>query len=323
MRDIIDLQRNIPNSTPSIHPVQWSKVQSRFGQSLRAHYTRAMSALLLSGKEVAAAMFKELKPKVKSLDPKLVIVQVGDDPASTSYIRQKLKSCETVGMRHEHMHLSEKMTLEELMALIEKLNGDADVTGFIVQLPLPAHLQSHVPQVIKAIDPKKDVDGFGAYNLGKMFLAAEFEHLTPATPTGVIEMLRYYKIEVEGKHAVVLGRSNHVGKPLAMMLLNRGATVTVCHSKTNDLSSFTKQADILCAAVGKPKMITKDMVKKGAVIIDIGITSVDGKLVGDVDFESVKEVASAISPVPGGVGPLTVASLIRNCVKAKERQLEV
>lgn len=281
-----------------------------------------MSALLLSGRPVADALLERLKPEVKKLDPKLVVVQVGEDPASASYINQKLKSCTAIGMRHEHMHLKDSTTLPELMKLIDDLNKDANVTGFIVQLPLPKQLQPHVPDVIRAIDPKKDIDGFGAYNIGKMFLSVEFEHLPPATPSGVIEMLSYYKIPIEGKHVVVVGRSNIVGKPLAVMLLNRGATVTVCHSKTKNLAELTRQADILCAAVGSPKMITKDMVKPGVVIIDIGVSRVDGKLCGDADFENLQETASAITPVPGGVGPLTVASLIRNCVTAKKRQGE-
>ncbi len=280
-----------------------------------------MSATLLSGKPVADAMLAALKTDIEKLDPKLVVVQIGNDPASASYIRQKLKSCQEVGMRHEHKHLDEKTTLKELMKLIEELNTDADVTGFIIQLPLPKELQSHVPQILKAIDPKKDIDGFGAYNLGKMFLSTDFEHLPPATPAGVIELLRYYNIEVEGKHAVVVGHSNIVGKPLAVMLLNRNATVTVCHKYTKDLRSFTKQADLLFCAVGKANLITKDMVKKGAVVIDIGVSRVDGKLLGDVDFDAVKDIASAITPVPGGVGPMTVASLIRNCVTAKKRQM--
>jgi methylenetetrahydrofolate dehydrogenase (NADP+)/methenyltetrahydrofolate cyclohydrolase len=280
-----------------------------------------MTATLLTGKEVADSLFTGLQPLVKKLDPKLVIVQVGDDPGSESYIRQKLKSCEAIGMRHEHIHLKKDTTKKELFTIIEKLNGDADVTGFIVQLPLPKHLEDSVPQVIKAIDPKKDVDGFGAYNLGKMFLSTEFEHLPPATPSGIVEMLSFYKIPLEGKHVVIVGRSNIVGKPLAVMLLNRSATVTVCHSKTKNLKELTLQADILVAAVGKPKMITKDMVKNGVVVIDVGTSRVDGKLTGDVDFDSVKEIASAITPVPGGVGPLTVASLIRNTVRAKERQI--
>jgi len=279
-----------------------------------------MPTTLLDGREASQALLESLKPKIKELDPKLVIVQVGEDPASASYIRQKEKSCEKVGMRSEHKHLPEGTTFEELMQVIEELNSDQDVTGFIVQLPLPGDLQKHVPQVIRAIDPKKDVDGFGAYNLGKMFLSKEFEHLPPATPAGIIALLEHYKIDVAGKNAVVLGRSNIVGKPMAVMLLNRSATVTVCHSRTDDITKYTKMADILIAAVGKPKMVTADMVKVGAVVIDVGMSRTDEGLVGDVDFEAVKEKASAITPVPGGVGPMTVASLIRNCVRAKERQ---
>jgi len=281
-----------------------------------------MSAALLLGKPAADALLHSLKADIKKLDPKLVVVQVGEDPASASYIKKKIESCAAVGMRSEHKHLPEKTTLEELMATVNVLNKDPDVTGFIVQLPLPKHLESHVPDVIKAIDPMKDVDGFGAYNLGKMFLSPEFEHLPPATPAGVIELLKYYKIEIAGKNAVVLGRSNIVGKPLAVMLLNRGATVSVCHSQTKDIASYTKNADLLFSAVGKAKLVTNDMVKPRAVVIDIGVNRVDGKLAGDVDFDAVSEVASAITPVPGGVGPMTVASLIRNCVTAKKRQLE-
>lgn len=279
-----------------------------------------MPTTLLDGRAASQALLDSLKPKVKELDPKLVIIQVGEDPASASYIRQKEKSCEKVGMRSEHKHLPESTTFDELMKVIEELNSDGDVTGFIVQLPLPDHLQGNVPQVIRAIDPKKDVDGFGAYNLGKMFLSKEFEHLPPATPSGIIALLEHYKIDVTGKNAVILGRSNIVGKPLAVMLLNRNATVTVCHSKTDDITKYTKMADILVAAVGKPKMVTADMVKEGAIVIDVGMSRTDEGLVGDVDFESVKEKVSAITPVPGGAGPMTVASLIRNCVRASERQ---
>ena len=279
-----------------------------------------MSALLLDGSEAAKTLLDALKPKVKALDPKLVVVQIGENPASASYIKQKVKSCEAVGMRSEHKHLPEKTSLKELMSLIEDLNADGDVTGFIVQLPLPKHLESHVPEIIRAIDPKKDVDGFGAYNLGKMFLATEFEHLPPATPSGIIALLEHYKIDVAGKHAVIVGRSNIVGKPVAIMLLNRDATVMICHSKTKDLAAITKQADILIAAVGQPNLITGDMVKNGVVVVDVGMNQMDTGLVGDVDFNAVKQKASAITPVPGGVGPMTVASLIRNCVAAKERQ---
>jgi methylenetetrahydrofolate dehydrogenase (NADP+)/methenyltetrahydrofolate cyclohydrolase len=280
-----------------------------------------MTATILSGKDVAASLLASLKPIVKKLDPKLVVIQVGDDPASESYIRQKFKSCDAVSLRHEHKHLLAKTTREELFALIDALNTDPDVTGFIVQLPLPTQLQKDVPDVIRAINPLKDIDGFGPMNQGKMFLSADEEDLPPATPAGVIELLNFYKIEIAGKHAVVVGKSNIVGKPLAAMLLNRGATVTVCHSKTKDLKAQTLQADLLFSAVGKPKLITKDMVKKGAVVIDIGTVRTDEGLRGDVDFDAVREVASAITPVPGGIGPMTTASLIRNCVRAKERQL--
>ncbi|MEI8229567.1 MAG: bifunctional 5,10-methylenetetrahydrofolate dehydrogenase/5,10-methenyltetrahydrofolate cyclohydrolase [Candidatus Peregrinibacteria bacterium] len=280
-----------------------------------------MTPLLLSGREAADALLAELKPKVQELDPKLVVVQVGDDPASASYIKQKIKSCDAVGMRHEHRHLPATTTLKELMALIDELNTDPDVTGFIVQVPLPGELQKHVPQIIRAIDPKKDIDGFGAYNLGKMFLSQEFEHLPPATPAGIIAMLDHYKIPVAGKHVVVVGRSNTVGKPIGIMLLNRDATVTLCHSKTANLAEITKQADILIAAVGRRNLITAAMVKDGVVVIDVGMNKNDeGKLCGDVDFDEVSKKASAITPVPGGVGPMTVAALIRNCVRAKERQ---
>jgi len=281
-----------------------------------------MSFTLLDGREASEALLDSLKPKVKELDPKLVIVQVGDDPASSSYITQKFKSCEKVGMRNEHKHLPANTDLETLIGLIDELNADDDVSGFLVQLPLPDQLQSSVPQIIRQIDPKKDVDGFCAYNLGKMFLSTEFEDLPPATPSGVIAMLDYFKIDIAGKDAVVVGHSNTVGKPLSTMLLNRDATVTTCHVQTKDLARHTKEADILAVAVGKPGLITADMVKDGAVVIDIGITRTDDGLKGDVDFDAVKEKVSAITPVPGGVGPMTVASLIRNCVRAKERQLQ-
>ncbi|MFH1444134.1 MAG: bifunctional 5,10-methylenetetrahydrofolate dehydrogenase/5,10-methenyltetrahydrofolate cyclohydrolase [Candidatus Peregrinibacteria bacterium] len=281
-----------------------------------------MTAQILSGREAADALLATLKPTVKKLDPKLVVVQVGDDPASASYIKQKFKSCEAVGMRSEHIHLPEETTLATLMATVEKLNTDPDVTGFIVQVPLPAALQPHIPEIIRSIDPKKDIDGFGAYNLGKMFLSTSFEHLPPATPGGIVALLEHYKIPVEGKNVVVVGRSNTVGKPIAIMLLNRGATVTICHRHTRDLAAITQQADILIVAAGKHNLITGDMVREGVVVIDVGMNKTQEGLAGDCDFATVSKKASAITPVPGGVGPMTVASLIRNCVRAKERQLE-
>ncbi|MBT4585465.1 bifunctional methylenetetrahydrofolate dehydrogenase/methenyltetrahydrofolate cyclohydrolase [Candidatus Peregrinibacteria bacterium] len=282
-----------------------------------------MSALLLDGRLVAAELLTSLQKDVADLDPKLVVVQVGEDPASSSYIRQKIKSCDAVKMRHQHLHLPEETNLDDLMTIINDLNNDDDVTRFIVQLPLPKHLNEFVPQIIRQIDPKKDVDGFSAYNIGKMFLSTEFEHLPPATPSGVITLLEHYDIPFEGKNVTVVGHSNTVGKPLTTMFLNRNATVTTCNVYTKDLAHHTKDADILCVAVGKPNLITADMVKDGVVVVDIGITKTENGLCGDVDFEAVKEKAYAISPVPGGVGPMTVASLIRNCVRAKKRQLEL
>lgn len=282
-----------------------------------------MSARLLTGKEPAEAILSSVKADIKKLDPKLVIVQVGHDPASDSYIRKKLESCAAVGMRHEHRQFEESITFDEMMAEIRFLNKDEDVTGFIIQLPLPKHLEEKQPLLFRAIDPYKDIDGFTAYNLGKALISTEFEHLPSATPAGVIEMLKFYDIPVQGKHVVVVGQSNIVGKPLSVMLMNRGATVTMCHEFTQDLKHFTAQADILVSATGKNSLITKDMAKDGAVLIDIGMSRhADGHMSGDMDFPNLQEKASAITPVPGGVGPMTVACLIRNCVTAKKRQLE-
>ncbi len=279
-----------------------------------------MNARMLSGEIVAKKLLTSLRPAIKKLNPKLVIVQVGSDAASTSYIKKKMQSCRAVGMRSEHIHLAKSIKSDELSALIAKLNADDDVSGFIIQLPLPQPLQKFQPELFRSIDPHKDVDGFTAYNLGKVFLSTEFEHLPPATPAGIIALLEYYKIKIEGKHIVVVGHSNLVGKPLAVMLINRLATVTVCNHKTKSLALHTKQADILISAVGKPGLISVDMVKGGAVVIDVGLTKTKQGLRGDVD-SGVKKIASAMTPVTGGVGPMTVASLIRNCVRAKERQM--
>ncbi len=279
------------------------------------------SPRILTGKEPAEAILNSLKADIKKLDPKLVIVQVGNDPASDSYIRKKLESCDAIGMRNEHHQFRDNVTAAEMYAEIKALNEDEDVAGYIIQLPLPSHLTKIQPQLFREIDPYKDVDGFTAYNLGKMMLSTEFEHLPPATPAGIITLLEYYKIDVQGKHAVVVGHSNIVGKPLALMLMNRGATVTVCHEFTKDLKHHTSQADLLFTAVGKPGLISKDMIKKGAVVIDIGIVQTPSGIRGDVDYDDALEVVSAITPVPGGVGPMTVAYLLRNCVTAKKRQL--
>jgi len=281
-----------------------------------------MPARIIDGTAIADRILDGLKPHVKRLDPKLVIVQVGNDSASDSYIRKKLESSEKIGMRHEHLHFESDTSFEKLVETIHALNEDADVTGYIIQLPLPGSLQEKEPQLFREIDPYKDIDGFTAYNLGKMFLAREFEHLPPATPAGIITLLEHEDISIEGKCAVVVGHSNIVGKPLGTMLLNRNATLIQCHKYTKDLAHYTRQGDILVSAVGKANLITADMVKPGAVVIDVGMNRSDGKLVGDVDFDAVKEIASAITPVPGGVGPMTVATLLRNCIRAKERQLE-
>lgn len=278
-----------------------------------------MSALILDGHKAASVLLEELRPKVKKLNPKLVVVQVGNDPASESYIRQKVKSCGEVGLRCEYRRLPVDVSFEELASVIQELNANSDVTGFIIQLPLPKHLHDREPEVIRMIEPSKDVDGFTAYNLGKMFLSTEFEHLPPATPGGIIALLEHYKIPIAGKNVTVVGRSNIVGKPIAVMLLNRDATVTVCHQRTEDLGQRTRDADILVSAVGKQNLITADMVKDEAVVIDVGIVRTENGLAGDVDFKAVKNKAFAITPVPGGVGPMTVASLIRNVVRAAER----
>lgn len=281
-----------------------------------------MPATILSGREAANALLEKLKPKIKKLNPRLVVIQVGDDPASSSYIRQKMNSCQNVGMESEHIHLPETVKFNELMDTVVNLNHDDKVTGFIVQLPLPDHLASKTNNILEAISPAKDIDGFGAVNQGMMMRSKDSEYLCPATPAGIIALLEYYKTDVAGKHAVIVGRSNIVGKPVSFMLLNRNATVTVCHSKTKDLKAITNQADILVAAIGKPKIITADMVKPGAVVIDVGVNRTKEGLIGDTDFENIKEIAAAITPVPGGVGPMTVASLINNCVKAKENSIK-
>jgi len=269
-------------------------------------------------------MYEKLQGEVaalkgKNIHPKLAIILVGEDPASLSYIKAKRKASETIGVESEFIQMKpEEVTTESLVAKVQELNSDPAVHGILVQLPLPEHV--YAPKVIKSIDPHKDVDGFTAYNLGKMFLSREFEELAPCTPLGVIRLLENYKIEVSGKEVTIVGSSNIVGKPLSVMLMNRKATVTVCNSRTPDLAAHTKKADILVVAVGKPKLITAEMVKKDAVVVDVGINRVDGKIVGDVDFEEVGKIASYITPVPGGCGPMTVACLMENVVKATKKQ---
>ncbi len=272
--------------------------------------------MILSGKEVAEDILKKTEQNIKKLGlkPTLGIVSVGNDPASEIYVKKKLSTSEKIGIEAKHYRLAANTSEKELLILVEKLNKDNEITGFIVQLPLPKHINEN--KVIGAIAPEKDVDGFHPINMGKLFLGLDDPGaMIPATPYGVMKMLEYYEVELEGKHAVVVGRSNNVGKPIAILLLNRNATVSICHSKTQDLQEHTKRADILVVAVGKPKMITEEMVKEGAYVIDVGINKVGDKIIGDVDFEKVSKKAHC-SPVPGGVGLLTVAMLMHNTVEA-------
>ena len=275
---------------------------------------------LLDGKSLSQKILARVANEVAALGKplKLVIVQVGRDGGSDVYIGQKMKAAANVGIQAEHLMLPETLATEELVQKIYALNEDIGVHGILVQLPLPKHIDT--PVIFKSIDPAKDVDGFTAYNIGKMFLDKKFEKLVPCTPRGIIHLLEDYKIDVMGKEAVVVGVSNIVGKPLATMLVNRRATVTMCHSKTQDLAFHTRRADLLFVAIGKAKFITADMVKEGVIVVDVGMNRDEqGKLCGDVDFEAVSKKASFITPVPGGVGPMTVACLMENVVKAAQR----
>ena len=270
-------------------------------------------AIIIDGKQVAENITTELTEKVSKMTekPHLVVIQVGERPASTIYVNLKNKKAELIGIKSTIIRYPEETTQKELIEKIEELNSDNSVHAMLVQLPLPRHIDEK--EVIKAISPKKDVDGFTTSNTGDL-LNGITPKAYPCTPKGVLRLLKEYKIEIAGKHAVIVGRSNIVGKPLAIMLLNEDATVTICHSKTKNLAEITKQADILISAVGK-KIIFKDMVKKGAVVIDVGIfKDENNKITGDVDFEGVNDVASYITPVPKGVGPMTIASLMDNTV---------
>ena len=266
------------------------------------------------------ARVKERTEELKNtyhVTPGLAVVIVGDDPASRVYVNNKKKACEAVGFVSEEYALPAETTQEELLALVETLNNKPDISGILVQLPLPKHLDDKA--VIAAINPQKDVDAFHAVNVGKIMLG-EYDFL-PCTPAGVMEMLHSYQIPVEGKECVVIGRSNIVGKPMGMLLLHENGTVTICHSRTKNLAEVCRRADILVAAVGIPKFVKADMVKEGAVVIDVGMDrDENGKLCGDVDFENVKEKCSFITPVPGGVGPRTIATLMKNTLKACKLQ---
>jgi methylenetetrahydrofolate dehydrogenase (NADP+)/methenyltetrahydrofolate cyclohydrolase len=279
---------------------------------------------ILDGKSLSKQIKTELKAKVADLvvksgiKPGLAIVEVGSDPASEIYVRNKIKSANFVGIEARLIKKDESITQEELLKLIDELNADVSVHGIIVQLPLPKHLDERA--VIDRIDPDKDIDGFGVLNKGKLF--SGMKCFQPATPLGVIKLLDAYNIPLKGKEAVVVGRSNIVGKPMGMMLLLRDATVTIAHRYTVDLKKITKEADILVVAVGKKNLITADMIKPGAVVVDVGINREGDKIYGDVDFDNVSQVASHITPVPGGVGPLTIAALLANTVEAYENKIQ-
>ena len=274
-----------------------------------------MAAQIIDGKAVSAKVKEEVRREIEreGLDVGLAVVIVGDDPASRVYVNNKKKACAEVGIYSEEYALPEETTEKQLLELIDELNKNDKINGILVQLPLPKHLDEKT--VLYAIDPKKDVDAFHPVNVGRIMIG-DFDFV-PCTPAGVMELIAESGIDVAGKNCVVIGRSNIVGKPQAMLLLHKNGTVTVCHSKTKDLPEITKKADILVAAVGRAKFVTKDMVKPGAVVIDVGMNrDENGKLCGDVDFEKVSEIAGAITPVPGGVGPMTIAMLMKNTVKA-------
>tara|TARA_Y100000815_G_scaffold125070_1_gene112813 strand:- start:1557 stop:2402 length:846 start_codon:yes stop_codon:yes gene_type:complete len=273
---------------------------------------------IIDGKMVASQIKKKIASEVESLKqktgetPGLAVVLVGDDPASSVYVRNKNKTCKNLGFQSFENILPANTKESTLLGLIDELNKDERVSGILVQLPLPSHISSY--KILEAINPQKDVDGFHLENIGRLVTGnATFK---PCTPEGIIQLLDHYKVDVEGKNAVVLGRSNIVGKPISLLLLERNATVTICHSRTKNLSAITKLADILIAAIGKPNFVTADMVKDDVVIIDVGINRVNDKLIGDVDYQSVSKKASLITPVPGGVGPMTIAVLMANTLQA-------
>lgn len=269
---------------------------------------------LLDGKVLANDILDKLSLKVKQLDtaPNLVVIQVGNDPASSVYVRNKERTAERVGINSETVKLSKHITQDELLEIIDKYNNDSLVNGILVQLPLPKHIDEQV--ILEAISPMKDVDGFHPLNVGKLNIGQK--QMIPSTPAGIMELLKANHIELEGKHVVIVGRSNIVGKPLAHLLLEANATVTVAHSRTKNLKQLTQMADILVVAVGQPEFITKDYVKAGAVVIDVGINRTESGLKGDVDFNNVKSKVAAITPVPGGVGPMTIAMLMNQTYQA-------
>jgi len=277
-----------------------------------------MSAGIISGKELSAEIREELKVRTqelkesKGITPGLAVILVGDDPASTIYVNNKEKACGEVGIYSEVVRLPGSTTQEELLQLIDKYNDKKEIHGLLVQLPLPGHIDED--EVLKRISPKKDVDGFHVVNAGSLFTG--LPGLVACTPKGIIKLIKKVCPDLTGKSAVVIGRSNIVGKPVAILLMNENATVTICHSKTKDLAEVCKEADILVAAIGRPEFVTADFVKTGAIVIDVGTSRVDGKLKGDVKFDEVCEVAGYITPVPGGVGPMTITMLMENTIDA-------
>lgn len=281
-----------------------------------------MSARIIDGKSIAEKLRANLADEVATfcdqtgVQPHLVAILTGDDPASAVYVRNKQKACELAGIKSTLHKLDADTTQEQLLELVKKCNIDPDVHGILVQLPLPSQIDETA--ILDAVTPLKDVDAFHPENVGR--IVQNRPRFLPCTPHGVQELLRIEEIATAGKHAVILGRSEIVGKPMALLLIQKGdvanCTVTVCHSRTNDIAAIARQADILVAAIGKPKFVTAEMVKPGAVVIDVGINRVDGKLVGDVDFDAVSEIASAITPVPKGVGPMTIAMLLKNTLTA-------
>lgn len=281
-----------------------------------------MEAVILDGKKISTEVKDEVREETAALLARgvkvhLTVIQVGEDPASTVYVRNKMRACEYTGIASETLHLPDTITEENLLSTVEKLNRDPSVNGILVQLPLPEGMDED--KVTRAIDPRKDVDGFHPENVGGLSIG--LPGVLPCTPAGIIEILHRYGIETDGKECVVVGRSNIVGKPMAMLMLRENATVTVAHSHTRNLADITKRADILISAIGKPKFFTKEYVKEGAVVIDCGMDrDENGKLCGDVDTADVRPFVSAITPVPGGVGPMTVAMLMKNCLEAAKRQ---
>lgn len=279
-------------------------------------------ATIIDGKSLAKKIREGLKIecdelKKQGIHPKLAVIMVGDNPASKVYVKNKSKACDQIGIKYEEYLLEETITQKKLNDLIQKLNQNKEVNGILLQSPLPEHLD--INQAFKAISYRKDVDGFTPSSVGKLVMGGDT--FISCTPYGVIKMFEEYQIDLTGKNVVIIGRSNIVGKPLSQCCLAKNATVTICHSRTKDLKEHTKRADILIAAIGKANFVTKDMVKEGAVVIDVGINrNEEGKLVGDVDFENVEKVASYITPVPGGVGPMTIAMLMNNVIKAAKEQ---